>query len=167
MARLKNDSPRMMKNIPDACIPSGTTFTGNIDTLGGVRVDGIVKGNVKAGGDITIGADGAIEGSVGAVNVNIAGRINGNLTATGAVQMLNGSKLIGNLAASSFAIEHGAYYTGKCTISDGKEQPLLSAATEANDKRHEHKSKYAEKSAEQPAEKPSKKAAEKPEEKAV
>ncbi len=159
MARMKNEPPRIMKNLPDASIPSGTTFAGNIDTLGGVRVDGTVKGNVKAGGDITIGGDGAIEGSVNAINVNIAGRINGNLTATGAVQMLSGAKLIGNLTASSFAIEHGAYYTGKCTISDGKDQ-VPSAAAEASEKKHESKV------TEIPTEKPEK-AVKKPVEKAV
>lgn len=139
MAKIKNEPPRMMKNLPDASIPSGTTFAGNIDTLGGVRIDGTVKGNVKAGGDITIGADGGIDGSVNAINVNIAGRINGNLTASGAVQMLSGSKLTGDLVASSFAIENGAYYKGKCTITDGKDQPVLSAPVE--EKKHDVKKK--------------------------
>ncbi len=139
MARVKNEPPRMMKNLPDASIPSGTTFAGNIDTLSGVRVDGTVKGSVKAGGDITIGVDGAVDGSVSAINVNIAGRINGNLTASGAVQMLSGSKLTGDLVASSFAIENGAYYKGKCTISDGKDQQLLSTPVE--EKKHDVKKK--------------------------
>ncbi len=165
MARIKNE-PARLRNMPDACIPTGTTFSGNIDTLGGVRVDGAVKGNVKAGGDITIGADGAIEGSVTGINVNIAGRINGNLTASGAVQMLSGAKLTGNLSASSFAIEQGAYYSGKCSITDGQEQQaLLSAPAEAHEKKHE--TKNADIPAEKPAEKASRKAAEKPAEKSA
>lgn len=153
MARIKNEPPRMMKNLPDASIPSGTTFAGNIDTLGGVRVDGTVKGNVKAGGDITIGADGAIDGSVNAVNVNIAGRITGNLTASGAVQMLSGAKLTGDLVASSFAIENGAYYKGKCTITDGKDQPLLSAPVEEKKQESRKKEKAAAVSEAEPTEK--------------
>ena len=161
MARIKNDAPRSMKNLPDASIPAGTTFTGNIDTMGGVRVDGTVKGNVKAGGDITIGVDGEIDGNVSAINVNIAGKIHGNLTATGAVQMLNGSKLTGDLTASSFAIENGAYYKGKCMITDGKDQPLLSAPAEAHEKKSDSKSKAAEKPAELHVEKPARKSAEK------
>jgi cytoskeletal protein CcmA (bactofilin family) len=53
---------------------STPTFTGNIDTMGGIRIDGTVKGNVKAGGDVTVGSDGAIEGNVNAFNCNIAER---------------------------------------------------------------------------------------------
>ena len=153
MAKVKNEPPRMMKNLPDASIPSGTTFAGNIDTLGGVRIDGTVKGNVKAGGDITIGADGAIDGSVNAINVNIAGRIGGNLTASGAVQMLSGSKLTGDLIASSFAIENGAYYKGKCTITDGKDQPLLSAPVDEKKQEAKKKEKAAAVPEAEPAEK--------------
>jgi cytoskeletal protein CcmA (bactofilin family) len=161
MARIvKNDPPRMMKNLPDACIPSGTMFTGNINTMGGVRIDGTVKGNVKAGGDITIGIDGAVDGSVTAYNVNIAGAINGNLTSSGTVQMLSGAKLTGNLSAFSFAIEQGAYYMGKCTITDNTEQALLSAP--ADDKKHESKKKDTEKPVEKAAEKAAEKVAEKP-----
>jgi len=130
MAKLiKNDSQRV-KSIPDASIPPSTVFTGDIDTAGGVRIDGTVKGKVSAGGDVTVGIDGVIEGSAKACHVNIAGKIIGNVTATGAVQMLSGSKLVGDLTASSFAIEQGAYYKGQCTITDGQEKPMLTASKE-------------------------------------
>jgi len=127
---LKNDGSRGTKNLPDASIPSSTVFTGDIDTAGGVRVDGTVKGKVRAGGDVTIGLEGTVEGGIKASNVNIAGKIIGNVTVSGAVQMLSGSKLVGDLAASSFAIELGAYYKGQCIITGSKEQPMLSAPKE-------------------------------------
>ncbi len=128
---LKADAGRMTKNLPDASIPYNTTFTGDIETMGGVRIDGSVKGNVTAGGDITIGADGKIEGNVSASNVNIAGEILGNLTAAGTVQMLSGSKLIGDLTASSYAIEQGGYFKGQCVITDTREKALLNTTQEA------------------------------------
>ena len=124
---LKNDGLRTAKNLPDATIPPGTVFTGDIETAGGVRVDGTVKGKVSAGGDVTIGVDGIIEGGAKACNVNVAGKIIGNITAAGAAKMLAGSKIVGDLAATCFAIEKGAYFKGKCTITDNSEQPMLSA----------------------------------------
>lgn len=124
---LKNDGLRTAKNLPDATIPPGTVFTGDIETAGGVRVDGTVKGKVSAGGDVTIGVDGIIEGGAKASNVNVAGKIIGNITAAGAAKMLAGSKIVGDLAATCFAIEKGAYFKGKCTITDNSEQPMLSA----------------------------------------
>ncbi len=124
---LKNDGFRTGKNLPDATIPPSTVFTGDIDTAGGVRIDGTVKGKVSAGGDITIGLDGVIEGSARACNVNVAGKVTGDVIATGAVKMLAGSKIVGDLAATCFAIEKGAHYKGKCMITDSNEQPMLSA----------------------------------------
>jgi cytoskeletal protein CcmA (bactofilin family) len=127
---LKNDGSRGTKNLPDASIPPGTVFTGDIDTAGGIRIDGTVKGKVRAGGDVTIGLEGTVEGGIKSSNVNIAGKIIGNVSVSGAVQMLSGSKLVGDLAASSFAIELGAYYKGQCIITGSKEQPMLSAPKE-------------------------------------
>jgi len=127
---LKNEASRTSKNIPDASIPPSTVFTGDIETAGGVRVDGTVKGKVYAGGDVTVGLQGIVEGGIKACNVNIAGKIIGNVTATGAVQMLSGSKLVGDLTSSSFAIEQGAYYKGQCTITGSEDQALLHAAKE-------------------------------------
>ncbi|MFA5675781.1 MAG: polymer-forming cytoskeletal protein [Christensenellales bacterium] len=112
---------RIVKNLPDASIPYNTSFIGDIGTLGGIRIDGNLKGKVSAGGNVTVGADGSIEGCVTACDVNIAGEILGNLKATGTVQMLSGAKLVGDLTASSFAIEQGAYFKGQCLISNGKE----------------------------------------------
>lgn len=126
---LKSD--HASKNLPDASIPYNTTFTGDIETMGGVRVDGAVKGNVKAGGDITIGADGKIEGNVSVGNANIAGEIIGNLTSSGTVQMLSGSRLVGDMSAMSFAIEQGGYFKGQCMISDSREKAPVDIPTDA------------------------------------
>lgn len=130
---LKNEGARSTKNIPDASIPPSTVFTGDIDTAGGIRIDGTVKGKVSAGGDVTIGLEGTVEGGIKASNVNVAGKIMGNVTVSGAVQMLKGSKLAGDLAASSFAIEEGAYYKGQCIISGSQEPPMLSAPKESSE----------------------------------
>jgi|GEM_PF-141997 len=130
---LKNEGARSTKNIPDASIPPSTVFTGDIDTAGGIRIDGTVKGKISAGGDVTIGLEGTVEGGIKASNVNVAGKIMGNVTVSGAVQMLKGSKLAGDLAASSFAIEEGAYYQGQCIISGSQEPPMLSAPKESSE----------------------------------
>lgn len=112
---------RIVKNLPDASIPYSTSFVGDIGTLGGIRVDGNLKGKINAGGNVTVGTEGSVEGSVIACDVNIAGEIIGDLKAAGTVQMLSGSKLVGDLTALSFAIEQGAYFKGQCLICDGKE----------------------------------------------
>lgn len=117
---MPKEEPKSFKNLPDASIPFDTTFTGDIETKAGVRIDGAVKGNVTAAGNITIGSDGSVEGTVTGKDVNIAGSIIGNLDSFGTVQMLAGSKLVGDMQAASIAIEQGAYYKGKCTITENR-----------------------------------------------
>lgn len=131
MGKKQELQQRVTKNLPDASIPNNTSFTGDIETMAGVRVDGNIKGNVSAGGNVTVGTEGSIEGAVSANDVNIAGEILGDLTASGTVQMLSGAKLVGDLCASSFAIEQGAYFKGQCLICDTKEPTLLTPPADA------------------------------------
>jgi len=111
---------KVFKNLPDACIPYDTTFVGDIETKAGVRIDGKITGNITAAGNVTVGSDGNVEGIVTGKDVNIAGTITGNLNSFGTVQMLSGAKLLGDMQAASMAIEQGAYYKGKCTITENR-----------------------------------------------
>ncbi len=122
------ETQRTYKNIPDACIPCATVFTGDINTKAGVRVDGNVKGNIVASGNVVIGPEGHVEGKVGGRDVNIAGSVIGNVASTATVQLLSGSKLVGDLEAVSIAIEEGAMYQGKCNIGPKDKNALLSTA---------------------------------------
>jgi cytoskeletal protein CcmA (bactofilin family) len=128
VARPKPDDARNYKNIPDACIPYATSFTGDINTKAGVRIDGNVKGNVTAAGNVVIGPDGLVEGQVAGRDVSIAGSVTGNVVATGTVQLNAGAKLLGDLEAVSVAIEEGATFRGKCMIGPGEKAPVLSSA---------------------------------------
>lgn len=132
--KIDQQQQRIAKNLPDACIPYNTSFVGDIGTMGGVRIDGSVKGKITAGGNVTVGAEGSVEGTVSASGVNIAGEIIGDLVAGGTVQMLSGAKLIGDMTAASFAIEQGAYFKGQCLISDSKEPALLGAPADSDQK---------------------------------
>ncbi len=113
---------RTYKNIPDANIPFDTSFTGDIETKAGVKIDGSIKGNLTAAGNIAIGSDGKVEGTVTGKDVNIAGSVLGNVNSYGIVQMLAGSKLEGDLQAASVIIEQGAYFKGKCVITDKRKE---------------------------------------------
>jgi cytoskeletal protein CcmA (bactofilin family) len=129
MARPKpDDTQRNFKNIPDACIPCATSFTGDINTKAGVRIDGSVKGNVTAAGNVVIGPEGMVEGQVAGRDVSIAGAVTGNVAAAGVVQLNAGAKLLGDLEAVSVGIEEGATFKGKCSISPGEKTPVSSSA---------------------------------------
>ena len=122
------DNQRNYKNIPDACIPCATSFTGDINTKAGVRIDGSVKGNVVAAGNVVIGSEGQVEGQVSGRDINIAGSVTGNVASTATVQLLSGATLLGDLEALSVAIEEGATFRGKCAIGPKDKSSVVSSA---------------------------------------
>lgn len=119
--RLTKTNDRGYKNMPDTHIPLHASFTGDIDTRGGIRIDGSVKGNVRAGGNIDIGPEGFVEGEVTGKDIHVAGRIVGNVNSESMIQLLSGATLTGDLKAVSSSIEKGSYFKGKCIID---EQPV-------------------------------------------
>jgi cytoskeletal protein CcmA (bactofilin family) len=116
----KVDEPRASKNIPDVTIPIESSFTGDIDTKAGIRIDGSIKGNVSARGNVTIGSYGHVEGCITGKDITIAGSITGDVKSFGTLQMTSGGKVDGDLQARSILIEEGAHFKGQCTITDNK-----------------------------------------------
>lgn len=110
-------------------IGAGTYLEGNIETQGSLRVDGKIKGTVKSGDTITIGASGEIEGEVFARNAVVGGKIKGNITTEEKLILEATSALSGNLRASKLIIDEGAVFNGKSQMgknakADFPEKPV-------------------------------------------
>lgn len=103
-------------NTPDTLIPVGTTITGSIETHNSIRIDGHVKGDVSAKGDVTLGPKASIEGNVCGMSFNIAGTITGNIDARGSVTVLSASKVLGDISAHTLEIALGATCSGTYTV---------------------------------------------------
>ena len=71
-----------------------TEFKGDIDFNGGLRVDGKIKGNVRASGSgetsLVVSESGQVEGNVDVTNVVINGVVNGNVNSSGKVELQAG-----------------------------------------------------------------------------
>ncbi len=119
MARLDD---RTHNNTPDAHIPMGASFVGDIETKAGIRVDGSVKGHINAAGNVDVGPDGKVQGSVKGSRIHIAGSIRGNVTSSAVVQLVSGARLSGDLSALSLSVEEGASYKGQCVIGKQPEE---------------------------------------------
>ena len=137
MANLKVRKDGVNSNIPDTLIPLETTFTGSIETSTSIRIDGRVKGNVNAKGDVALGSKALVEGDVFGRAFNIAGTITGNVVSTSSVSLLPKARVLGDIVAKALSIELGASYSGKCIIGaiESARMKPSSAATEAADKK--------------------------------
>lgn len=115
----------------------GTMVEGDIFTKGSLRVEGRVKGFIKAEGDLYIGESGVLETKIEARKVIIAGSVNGNISAEEKIEILPSGKLNGDIRTKSLKIEEGAVFVGSSKLlEDGSEvnNPDLSREEAAADK---------------------------------
>lgn len=90
--------------------------SGNFSTEGSLRVDGIIKGDVTAGGNVVLGPGAEIHGEVKAANVTLGGKVFGSVHASGKVILEKNSLLIGDLFANILVVEEGAHFEGKSSM---------------------------------------------------
>lgn len=108
----------------ETILGAGTLIEGDIYTKGSLRVEGQVKGNIKAEGDLFIGEKGVIETEVEARNVVIAGTVNGNITASQKIEILPSGKLTGDIRTRILKIEEGAFFSGASEPLEEKDSKL-------------------------------------------
>jgi cytoskeletal protein CcmA (bactofilin family) len=82
------------------------TIRGEEDLL----IEGSVKGNIEMKAHhLTVGSKGQVEAEVRAANVTISGKLEGNINATGRVEITKAADFNGEIKAKSISVEDGAY----------------------------------------------------------
>ena len=80
-------------------------------------VDGFVEGMIMlTNSRLTIGANAKVQADVSARDVIIIGQLNGNIIASGRVELRSGASLIGDIQASRLSIEENAAFSGKVDL---------------------------------------------------
>lgn len=107
----------------DTVIGTGVEVEGALGSAGDITIDGHVKGDVTAGGNITIGVNGEVKGNLSGINIVIAGHITGHVVASGETHLTETCKLKGDITTQLIAIDSGANFLG--TIKMQEQQRLL------------------------------------------
>jgi cytoskeletal protein CcmA (bactofilin family) len=103
-----------------------------------MHIAGEIEGSLDLTGyDLTVTAESRVRANVNAREVDIAGSIQGNVTASRKITIRTGGKLIGDLRTPGIVIEDGSYFKGNIEIvtrearPDGKdgEPPLAKTAS--------------------------------------
>ncbi len=97
-------------------IGNGTKITGNIETSGDIRIDGVLVGNLSTQGKIVIGATGSIEGEVICVNSDVSGQLKGKISVKELLSLKATAKIFGDIITNKLAIEPNAVFTGTCNM---------------------------------------------------
>ena len=105
------------QNRIDSLIGTTTRIEGNVIFSGGLRVDGMIRGNVSAladqPGTLAVSADARIDGEVQASHIVVNGSINGPVHSTETLELQAGSKVKGDVHYKTIEIHQGAVVDGR------------------------------------------------------
>jgi cytoskeletal protein CcmA (bactofilin family) len=101
----------------DTVIGPGVTFKGSLRAQSGVRLDGIVEGDVETTGNVIVGEKGQVAANITAQNVFVSGYVKGNVTARGRLEISGKGKLWGDMKAETLAVEEGGVFRGQSAMT--------------------------------------------------
>ena len=93
-------------------IAPGTKIVGDCETDGTIRVEGIVKGSVRAGKAVVIGKQGLVAGDIETQDAVIAGRVEGSVKAASRLELQTTCQIDGEIHTHRMQLEEGAVLNG-------------------------------------------------------
>jgi cytoskeletal protein CcmA (bactofilin family) len=99
-------------------VGAGARLEGNVVSAGNLRVDGQVKGQINADGDVTLSPQSQVDADIRAQNVSVAGKFKGNVIVKGKAHLARGGRIDGNITSKTLVVEEGGVFHGQ-SIMDG------------------------------------------------
>jgi cytoskeletal protein CcmA (bactofilin family) len=113
-------------------IGAGTTITGDLESNGDIRIDGILKGNLKGKAKIIIGAEGKVEGDIEGLQADIIGHVTGTIRVQDLLYLHGNTVVNGDIYAGKLQVEPSAVFNGKCHMGANIVELNKAAAKPAN-----------------------------------
>jgi len=108
----------------ETTIGPNTHVKGDVQGDGGLRVEGIIEGNVNITGNLVVTESAKILAEVKANNISIAGAVRGDVHAN-RVEILETGRVWGDLNIKSLLINEGAYLSGQTVMPQDLKPPTL------------------------------------------
>ena len=99
----------------ESFIGTNSSFKGNVDSKGTLRVDGVVEGNISADW-VVIGEKAHIIGDIMARGIVIGGKIDGNVKAKEIVEVKNKGHITGEIMSKKLVVAEGGIFEGRSTM---------------------------------------------------
>jgi cytoskeletal protein CcmA (bactofilin family) len=109
-------------------IGTGARLEGNVVSAGSLRIDGQIKGQINADGDVTLSAQSQVEADIRAQNVSIAGRFTGNIVVKDKAHLARGGRIDGNITSKTLVVEEGGVFHGQSIMDAGTSSGSSSAS---------------------------------------
>ena len=97
-------------------IGPNTVLSGDIETGGFTRIDGHLRGDVKAQGRVVIGERARMKGNVTGTNITVGGVVYGNIVSDGHLIILSTAIVIGDIITRRIQADDGCFINGKVAV---------------------------------------------------
>ncbi len=118
-----SNKPSKPQNRIDTLIGADTKLVGDVTFSGGLRVDGIIKGNVTMSGEgpctLVLSENAKIEGKIQVSHVVINGVVTGPVHATEYVELQSKCQVRGDVFYKTLEMHMGAIVEGKMVHVEG------------------------------------------------
>ena len=104
-----------------AFLGKNTSFEGKMSFEGMVRLDGKFDGEIFSGDVLMIGETANVNAEINVNTLVIDGKVTGNVSATGKIEIHSTGKLYGNITTPALVIEEGGVFEGTCKMDRGTE----------------------------------------------
>ena len=93
-------------------IGSSSVIRGNVRGEGSLEILGRVEGDVGISGDLSLGPDAVVVGTLSGARIVIGGSVQGDVTGTEAVVITETGRVVGDLTAPRIGMSEGALVRG-------------------------------------------------------
>lgn len=104
-----------------AVMGSDAKLEGKFDIADSIEIECEIGGELKVGGKLVIGKKGAVHADVQTVDAIIHGQYEGNIVATGSVEVTATGRVHGNIETNSLVISKGGFFNGNVVKSKESE----------------------------------------------
>ena len=97
-------------------ISAGTIVKGEINSPYDIRIDGTFEGKIQTKGRVVVGETANIKGDVICENIDLWGKVDGNLFVKDTLALMEGCSMTGNLNVRRLSVELGSVFNGNCRM---------------------------------------------------
>jgi cytoskeletal protein CcmA (bactofilin family) len=115
---------------PTTSIDATTQLSGKLRCEDTIRIDGLVKGEIRCEKTVIVGQAASVEAAIQADDVVISGEVKGDISAKRKITLESTARVTGDLATPGIVIEEGAKLEGRIVIG-AEEQPATQKQKEA------------------------------------
>ena len=97
-------------------ISAGTIIKGEITSPYDIRIDGTFEGKVQSKGRVVIGETAFVNGDIICENIDLWGKVSGNVYVKDTLALMEGCQVDGNLNTKRLSVELGSTFNGNCRM---------------------------------------------------